>query len=42
MMASRKKELEKQLELQAKKDEYNRMQKNINLKQTLEQLEKNQ
>ena len=41
LMAARKKELDQQLHNEAKKDDYTRMQKNIQLKATLEQLEKN-
>lgn len=40
MKAAKKKELEKQMENMTRKDEYNNMQKNIQLKATLENIEK--
>lgn len=40
MLAAQKKALDEQLERASKKDDYERMQKNMQLKATLEQLEK--
>ena len=40
-MAAHKKEMDLGLQKAAKNDDYNRMQKNIQLKATLEQIEKN-
>ena len=42
MKAQQKKEMQRQVDDMARKDEYNNMQKNIQLKATLENIEKQQ